>query len=173
MKKGLLVVLAVVILGAIATLFYGRSKVQPDGTLLLTSRAPLAAADERAFDRIVSADGLRAWWLGPLGGVEASPKWPRPGERMTFLMGKSPVTYVSTACDRPRKLVAQAAYPDGSSVVTQEFLGAAEGGPAYRKTVVITVKPGTSAAGKWFLGAIVGISVPFEVKRAAAFANKP
>ncbi len=173
MKMALLITFAVVAFIAFAILQYGRSKVQPDGTLLLQSQAPLAADGERAFDRILSPEGLRAWWLGPLRKVEATPHWPKPGEKLTFEMGKSPVTYVSTTLDRPHKLVAQAVYPDGRSVVIQEFLGAAEGGPAYKKTVVITVNPGTSTVGKWFLGAIVGISVPFEVKRAVAFANKP
>ncbi len=171
MKIVVLTVVVLIVVAVLGLLLYGRSKLQPDGSLLLRSQAPLQAADERSFDRIISPDGLRAWWLGPLGAVETSAHWPRQGEKMTFQMGRNLVSYVVQSLDRPRRVVALAEYPDGRSEITQEFLGPADGGPAYRKTVVLRVNPGSGILKTWFLGAIVGISVPFEVKRAAAYAD--
>jgi hypothetical protein len=172
LKVILLVAVGLVVVLAIGFLLYGRSKVQPDGTLLISGEAPLSASVEQSFDRILSKDGLRAWWLGPIGKIETSAGWPAPGEKMTFEMGSSPVTYVSQAVERPRKHVTQAQYPDTTTTVTQEFLGAGEGGPLYRKTLVVRLKPGTSALKTWMLGAVIALSVPSEVKRAAEFAGR-
>jgi uncharacterized protein YndB with AHSA1/START domain len=164
--------LAVVLVAIVGLLLYGRSKVKADGSLVLEGSAVVNAPIERGFARILSADGLKAWWLTSLGNVDASPKWPEPGETMKFQMNGQTVTYTAVTIDRPRRLVARAEYPDAVSTVTQEFALDGEKRVVYRKTVEARLRPGTGTLKTWMLGAIIGLSVPAEVKRAAAYASR-
>ena len=172
LKVALLIGLAVIVVLVTTTLLYGRSKVQPDGSLLLQGEAPFSAELNRSFDRIVSADGLKAWWLGTLSTVEATPGWPAPGEKLSFDMGSTRVTYTSVTVDRPRRMVARGEYPDGVSTITHELLDGGAGRATYRKTVQIQLKPETGTLKAWLLGAIVGFSVPRECAKAAAYASQ-
>jgi len=96
----------VAVLASGGLLGYGRSKVRPDGVLFLEGTAVVDAPMERAFSRIVSADGLKAWWIGSLDQVEASPTWPEPGGTLKFKLGSQPVIY-TTGLERAQDLGAR------------------------------------------------------------------
>jgi uncharacterized protein YndB with AHSA1/START domain len=160
---------AVILSVPLALLAFGWSKVQPDGSVRLTGEAPLPCPPEKCFDLLLSKQAVTAWWLGKLDRIDASARWPEPGESLSFAMGRMAVTYVSERLERPRLLVARGEYPDAASELTQECVEVGPGKWVYRKTVIGRLKGSGGVLKKCMMGAFVGIAVPLECRRAAKF----
>ncbi len=137
----------------------------------VSSSADCKATPEVACSRILSEQGMHAWWIGKVKVVDYDAAWPALNTRMSWRAGGG--LFVATICEdsRPKKVVMSAVTPAADSKITHSFDSIAGGGTRYSKTVEVRARTRMFRLIIPLFMLMIGTLVKKEVRRAAVFAD--
>lgn len=126
---------------------------------------------EIACSRILSAKGLKAWWIGSLRILNMDHEWPALHSKMSWRAGGGTFSAQITEDSRPQRVVMKVVTPSADSIITHDFEKTPEGGTIYSKTVEGFFRTPLS---RFFARPMIWMLQKFvakEVIKAAAFAE--
>ena len=137
-----------------------------------SSSADCKVSSAAACARILSAEGLSAWWIGGVKITEQDSSWPAAGSKMSWKAGGGNFEAVVTEDARPARIVMKVITPSADSIITHSFDSLSNGGARYTKTVEghfrTPVTRFFSPLMMWMLGKFVRKEVARAVKYADA-----
>jgi hypothetical protein len=138
----------------------------------VSSSADCAATPPAACSRILSAEGLAAWWIGHVKITNQDASWPAAGSKMSWKAGGGNFDAQIIEDARPKRVVMKVVTPSADSTITHSFELLPTGGTRYSKTVTGHFR---SAASRFFaplMMRMLKFFVKKEVSKAAAFADR-
>lgn len=139
---------------------------------IVSASADCGATVAIACEKILSPEGLQAWWIGGKPKIlDCDAAWPSLGTTLRWRAGGGSFSAQVTEDSRPERVVAEVKTPTANSVITHSFDPLPDGGTRYTKRVEPILRSRLSRALHRPLVAALRWFVPREVARAAAFAD--
>lgn len=138
---------------------------------IISASAKCKASPEIACSKIISQEGIKAWWIGKIVIVEVDPSWPAFSSNMKWKAGGGVFDAHITQDARPKFIEMQVVTPGAVSTIRHSFEELQGGGTNYTKTIDPKWRNGFSRI-LWPLFLLFLRSmVKKEVKKAALFAD--
>jgi len=125
-----------------------------------------------ASARILSEEGIKAWWIGGVKIVSVDQSWPALGSRMSWKAGGGTFRAEVTTDARPTFVEMHVETPSANSIVRHAFDQQHEGSTLYTKTVEPIWRSGFTRFLSPLLIPLLRASVKAEVKKACAYASR-
>lgn len=138
----------------------------------ISSSALCSAKPEIACTKILSPEGLQAWWVGKVIIMELDPLWPAIGTSMSWKAGGGIFKAEIKKDARPTSVEMQVRTPSADSIISHTFEVQADGKTLYTKSVEPIWHSGFSKLLSGLFIPILRSMVKKEVIRAAAYADK-
>lgn len=139
----------------------------------ISKSANCKTSPEVTCARILSEEGLMAWWVGKIKIVDKDISWPALNSKMSWsVMGNSIFKARVVKDNRPSELIMEVETPSADSLITHTFDLLPDGGTRYTKTV--EPKPRSKIMGQIIIPLLLFMlhfMVKKEVERAAAYAD--
>lgn len=123
-----------------------------------------------ACERILSEDGLKAWWFGNIRILHRDPTWPEQGTSMSWTSGGGTFKAEVSENNSPDSVVMKVKTPSAVSTITHVFKTVGEQ-TEYTKIIEAESLGFWGAVFKPLQLTMLRSWVKKEVARAAAFAN--
>lgn len=125
-----------------------------------------------ACAKIISSDGLKAWWIGKVEIKECDNHWAATGTRMTWKAdgGIFKARVIQDA--RPQYVEMEVSTPGADSIIRHTFEALDDGSTRYTKSVIPKWRSAFAKFISPLLNPLIGFMVSKEVKRAASFAEQ-
>jgi len=134
--------------------------------------ADCKASATDACRRILSAEGLEAWWIGKVKILKKDQDWPAKDSTMTWSAGGGIFSAKITDDSRPEKVVMFVNTPSAGSLITNKFEPIEGGGTRYTKIVETKARTFISKIFMPLLVILLKRFVKIEVMKAALYADK-
>jgi hypothetical protein len=138
---------------------------------IISASGKCKASPALTSSRILSEEGLKAWWIGKVSVEEVDPLWPATGSKMRWKAGGGLFKANITKDARPEFIEMLVETPSADSIIRHTFEALPNGGTLYTKSVEPKWRSGFSRIiGLLFLP-ILRPMVKREVKKAVLYAD--
>lgn len=139
--------------------------------IIISSYAYCKAQPMLACARILSKEGLEAWWIGRVRVQEMDPNWPAAETKMTWKAGGGVFKARIKTDARPLYVEMAVDTPSADSIIRHTFEERPGGGTRYTKSVMPVWRPGFARFLSPLLILILRAFVKREVRKAARYAD--